>query len=51
MHFTGMETPVNFFYKLEEGGLRLVDASKAQKKGNLITEKGSGARVMYFGKK
>ena len=47
-NFEGMDSPVNFFYKKDSGGLRLEDASGAVIKGNLVTARGSSPMVMYF---
>lgn len=46
--FAGMANPVNFFYKKDEGGIRLEDAAKAQIRDNLVTARGTSPLVMYF---
>lgn len=46
--FSGMDNPVNFFYKKDAGGIRLEDAAKARIRGNLVTARGTSPLVMYF---
>ena len=41
---------LNFFYKLESGGLRLEDAQRAQFKNSLVVERSSNPVVMFFAK-
>ena len=41
---------LNFFYKLESGGLRLEDAQRAQFKNSLVTDRSSNPVVMFFAK-
>lgn len=47
-NFEGMKEEVNFLYKVEENGLRLEDATKADFKGILVTERGSSPTIIYF---
>lgn len=46
--FGGMDREVNFFYKIEDGGLRMEDATKAAFDGASVARRGSGALVMFF---
>lgn len=46
--FDGMSNEVNFLYKMEEGGLRLEDATRAKVNGSMIEGRGAGALIMYF---
>jgi len=46
--FDGMKNEVNFLYKLEDGALRLEDATSAKIDGNLIKERGNSPVVLYF---
>ena len=46
--FDGMNEEVNFFYKLESGGMRFEDASSAAIEGNMYKTRGSGALILYF---
>ena len=41
---------INFFYKLESGGLRLEDAQRAQFKNSLAVDRSSNPVVMFFAK-
>ena len=41
---------LNFFYKLESGGLRLEDAQRAQFKNSLAVDRSSNPIVMFFAK-
>ncbi len=41
---------INFFYKLESGGLRLEDAQRAQFKDSLVVDRSSNPVVMFFAK-
>ena len=41
---------LNFFYKLESGGLRLEDAQRAQFKNSLVVDRSSNPVVMFFAK-
>lgn len=41
---------INFFYKLESGGLRLEDAQRAQFKNSLAIDRSSNPIVMFFAK-
>lgn len=41
---------INFFYKLESGGLRLEDAQRAQFKDSLAVDRSSNPVVMFFAK-
>lgn len=49
-HFEGMEEEVVFLYKIEKNGLRLEDATRANKKGNVILARSSNSLVMFFAK-
>ena len=46
--FEGMSKEVNFLYKLEEGALRLEDATGAKIDGNLLKARGSSPMILYF---
>lgn len=46
--FEGLNEPVNFLYKLENGNLRLEDATSAKFDGNQLKERGAGSVVMFF---
>lgn len=46
--FDGMQKEVNFLYKLEDGALRIEDATGAKIDGNLIKERGNSPVVLYF---
>lgn len=46
--FDGASGEVNFLYKLEEGAIRLEDASSATFDGNMVKARGSGALILYF---
>lgn len=50
-HFMGMEKAVNFFYKMDDGGIRLEDAARAQYKDNLVISRGPSPLVMFFSAK
>ena len=43
---TGKRIP--FFYKLEDGGMRIEDATHAHIKDNIVNDRGSGGVVVYF---
>lgn len=49
--FNNNNRKVNFFYKLEENGLRLEDAQKAQFKGSLVQGKSINPVVLFFANK
>lgn len=46
--FDGASGEVNFLYKLEDGAMRLEDASNATFDGNMVRSRGSGALILYF---
>ena len=46
--FDGMSNEVNFLYKLEDGAIRLEDATNAGFDGNMVVSRGSGAMKIYF---
>ncbi len=46
--FEGTSDEVNFLYKLENGGLRLEDASEATFNGILVTERSSSPLILFF---
>jgi len=46
--FDGTSDEVNFLYKLEDGAMRLEDASNATFDGNMVKTRGSGALILYF---
>ena len=46
--FDGTTNEVNFLYKLEEGAMRLEDASNATFDGNMVKSRGAGALILYF---
>lgn len=46
--FTGMSKEVNFLYKIDDGALRLEDATGAKIDGNLIKERSSSPMILYF---
>ncbi|MCR4580519.1 MAG: SH3 domain-containing protein [Treponema sp.] len=48
--FEGASEEVNFLYKLEDGALRLEDASTARFKGNQLIERGAEHIIIYFKK-
>jgi hypothetical protein len=48
--FDGMDTDVNFLYKMENGGLRLEDLTGASYAGNTVTSRGSSPLVLFFQK-
>lgn len=50
LKFDGAAEEVNFLYKLEDGGLRMEDASAAAFKGNLLTARGAEHTIIYFTK-
>lgn len=47
-YFDGITEEVNFLYKLEDGAMRLEDASNATFDGNMVKSRGSGALILYF---
>lgn len=49
--FNNNNRKVNFFYKLEENGLRLEDAQKAQFKGSLVQGKSINPVILFFANK
>lgn len=46
--FDGMNKEVNFFYKMEENGLRLEDATGAVLDGNVFRERGISPLIIFF---
>ncbi len=46
--FDGMNKEVNFFYKMEETGLRLEDATGAVLDGNVFRERGISPLIIFF---
>ncbi len=46
--FDGMNKEVNFFYKIEENGLRLEDATGAVLDGNVFRERGISPLIIFF---
>lgn len=46
--FEGMNKEVNFFYKMEENGLRLEDATGAVLDGNVFRERGISPLIIFF---
>lgn len=46
--FEGLSTDVNFFYKLEDGVLRLEDTTGASYNGSQITSRGTSPVNLYF---
>lgn len=50
MHFTGMESGVNFLYKLTDTGLRLEDATNAPVKDGVVTARSPSPMVLFFEK-
>lgn len=48
--FVGMDSEVNFLYKLESNGLRLEDATGAKFNGTQITSRGSSPLILFFQK-
>jgi hypothetical protein len=48
--FDGMDTDVNFLYKIENGGLRLEDLTGASYDGNTVTSRGTSPLVLFFQK-
>lgn len=46
--FDGMQSEVNFLYKIENSGLRLEDATSAKIDGNLVKERGTSPLILYF---
>jgi len=46
--FEGSPDEVNFLYKLEDGAMRLEDATNATFDGNMVKSRGSGALILYF---
>lgn len=49
-HFEGMDTEVNFLYKMESGGLRMEDATGAVIEGTIVTGRGMSPLVLFFTK-
>ena len=48
--FDGMNKEVNFFYKMEENGLRFEDATGAVKENNTFKERGNSPLIVFFSK-
>lgn len=48
--FVGMDSEVNFLFKLESNGLRLEDATGAKFNGTQITARGSSPLILFFQK-
>ncbi len=48
--FEGMEEDVDFLYKMEKNGLRLEDATHAERKGSTIISRSQNSLVMFFAK-
>ena len=48
--FEGMNKEVNFFYKMEENGLRFEDATGAVKENNTFKERGNSPLIVFFSK-
>lgn len=48
--FVGMDSEVNFLYKLENNGLRLEDATGAKFNGTQITTRGFSPLILFFQK-
>lgn len=48
--FEGMSSEVNFFYKMEEAGLRLEDATHSVISNSIVTNRGTSPLVMFFRK-
>ncbi|MBR1638065.1 MAG: SH3 domain-containing protein [Treponema sp.] len=46
--FEGTSEEVNFLYKVEDGALRLEDATTASFQGNLLTARGAEHTIIYF---
>lgn len=46
--FDGMNKEINFFYKMEENGLRLEDATGAVLDGNVFRERGISPLIIFF---
>ena len=46
--FEGMNKEVNFFYKMEENGLRFEDATGAVLDGNIFRERGISPLIIFF---
>lgn len=49
-NFDGMNKEVNFFYKMEENGLRFEDATGAVKDNNTFKERGMSPLIVFFTK-
>ncbi len=48
--FEGMSKEVNFLYKVEDGNLRLEDATAARFNGNLCVQRGPSPLILFFRK-
>lgn len=48
--FDGMDTDVNFLYKMENNGLRLEDLTGASYDGSTVTSRGTSPLVLFFQK-